>query len=161
MNMPNMTRKVHYISMLLGLLAIIFDQVTKMSVLAFVPLGDVIKVCPSFNLVLVFNSGTSFGLMTPSNIVGHYFIIVLTILCLIFLIYIFFKFRTITEKVLCSLLIGGAISNLIDRLWHGAVVDFLDIYYGTWHWPVFNFADAFISCSAVCLLLYNLFSKKV
>jgi signal peptidase II len=61
---------------------------------------------------------------------------------------------------LCSLVIGGAIGNLLDRFLHGAVVDFIDVYYKDWHWPAFNVADSFISVSIVCLVIFNLFLVK-
>jgi signal peptidase II len=75
-----------------------------------------------------------------------------------FMLYLFFKLRTASEQILCSLLIGGAISNLLDRFFHGGVVDFIDMHYMNWHWPAFNIADSFISCSAIGLILCNLFS---
>ncbi|MBQ9335509.1 MAG: signal peptidase II, partial [Alphaproteobacteria bacterium] len=59
-----------------------------------------------------------------------------------------------------SVLIGGAIGNLIDRFIHGAVIDFVDIHYKTWHWPAFNFADMCISCSVIAMIVYNMFAKE-
>jgi signal peptidase II len=52
-----------------------------------------------------------------------------------------------------SLILGGAVGNLIDRLVYGYVIDFIDVYYGSWHWPAFNVADAAISVGAFLLLL--------
>ena len=154
-------KKVYIFSLLLCFFVIVFDQASKWSILAFIPTGTVINIFPSVNLILTFNFGTSFGLLSPNTMVQSYMIIGLTMLCLIFLIYVFFKLKTTTEKILSSLLIGGAIGNLIDRFYHGAVVDFIDVYYNNWHWPAFNFADACISCSVIYLLFYNLLSKKV
>ncbi|GHT89187.1 hypothetical protein FACS1894113_3580 [Alphaproteobacteria bacterium] len=57
------------------------------------------------------------------------------------------------------MIIGGAIGNLIDRFTHGAVVDFIDVYYKNWHWPAFNIADSFICCGAIYLMLFNLLSQ--
>jgi signal peptidase II len=154
------TPKTHLFCFLLSLFAITFDQATKWSILAFMPQERVIKLTSFLNLVLVFNKGTSFGLLSPSNLTEFYFIIILIILCIIFLIYMFFKLKSISEQILCSILIGGAIGNLLDRFFHGAVVDFIDVYYGNWHWPAFNFADSCISCSAFLLVILNLFSSK-
>lgn len=153
-------KKIYIFSFLLCLFVIVFDQATKWSILAFIPTGVVINVCPFVNLLLTFNFGTSFGLLSPNTITQAYMLIGLTALCLIFLIYVFFKLKTTTEKILSSLLIGGAIGNLLDRFYHGAVIDFIDVYYNNWHWPAFNFADACISCSVISLLIYNLLSKK-
>ncbi|MDR3224301.1 MAG: signal peptidase II [Holosporales bacterium] len=149
-------KNVHFFSICLGIFVIIFDQATKWSVLAFMEKGEKISVLPFVNLVLTFNYGTSFGLLTPYTGMQRYMITFVTILCIIFLIYVFFKLKTSTEKILCSFLIGGAIGNLLDRFSHGAVIDFLDFYYNNWHWPAFNVADAFISSSAFLLIIFNL-----
>lgn len=154
------SKKNQIFSLLLCIFVIIFDQATKWSILAFLPQGSTINICPFLNLVLTFNFGTSFGLLSPSTIIEYYMIIALSVLCIIFLIYVFIKLKNTIEQILCSLLIGGAIGNLIDRFFHGAVVDFIDIYYNNWHWPAFNMADSFISCSAIGLLIYNLFSNE-
>jgi signal peptidase II len=140
---------------------LVFDQATKWSVLAFLSSGQVIQVFPSFfNLVLVMNSGTSFGLLSPHTPLEFYLIIILTILCITFLLYFLFKLKSIIEKVLCTFIIGGAVGNLIDRFCHGAVVDFIDLHYQNWHWPAFNIADSFISIGAISFLIYNLFFIK-
>ena len=154
------SKKVQIFSLLLCVFVIIFDQATKWSVLAFLPQGSIINICPFLNLILTFNFGTSFGLLSPDTIMEYYMIIALSILCIIFLIYVFIKLKNTAEQILCSLLIGGAIGNLMDRFFHGAVVDFIDVYYNNWHWPAFNIADGFISCSAIALLIYNLFSSE-
>lgn len=153
-------KKVLYFSFLLSIFVIIFDQATKWSILAFIPNGGIVKICSYFNLLLTFNYGTSFGLLSPNTIQQSYMIIGLTIFCLIFLVYAFFKLKTTFEKILTTILIGGACGNLIDRFVHGAVVDFIDLYYNNLHWPAFNFADICISCSVITLLLFNLFSRK-
>ena len=98
-------KKVLYFSLLLSIFVIIFDQATKWSILAFIPNGGIVKICPYFNLLLTFNYGTSFGLLSPNTIFQSYMIIGLTILCLTFLIYVFFKLKTIFEKILTAILI--------------------------------------------------------
>ncbi|MDR1234112.1 MAG: signal peptidase II [Holosporales bacterium] len=143
-------------SILLFCFVVIFDQATKWSVLAFLSPGEVVRICESVNLVLVLNPGTSFGLLSPHTGAEHILIIILTILCIVLVGYVFFKMKTRIEQVLCALILGGATGNLIDRFAHGAVIDFIDLYYGRWHWPAFNVSDSFISVSAVILVLYNL-----
>ncbi len=155
------TNKLNMFYIMLCLFIIIFDQAMKFSALAFIPTGTVINVCPSINLLLTFNFGTSFGLLSPSNAMQYYLIIILTICCIIFISFVFSKLKTVFEKVLCIILIGGAVGNLLDRFLHGAVIDFIDVYYKNFHWPAFNFADACITCGVIGLILYNLFSKKV
>lgn len=156
----NKNRKINVLCAIVGLFVIIFDQAIKFSVLAFVPNGTHIAICPHVNLVLTYNYGTSFGLLSPSNALQYYLMIALMFFCIAFVIYVYTKLHRTIEKLFCSLLIGGAIGNLIDRFMHGAVVDFVDVYYNTWHWPAFNFADACISCSVGLLILYNLLTTK-
>lgn len=153
-------KKLNVFCFLLSIFVIIFDQATKLSVLAFLPRNASISIFPGLNFVLTFNFGTSFGLLSPSTVIEYYLVIAVTILCLFFLIYIFLKTKAFSEKILCSLIIGGAIGNLCDRFFHGAVVDFIDVYYKNLHWPAFNIADSFISISAVLLIVVNLFSDK-
>ncbi|MDR2666634.1 MAG: signal peptidase II [Holosporales bacterium] len=154
-------QKIHSLCALLCLFVVVFDQAVKWSVLAFIPQNTVINVFPGFNLIVTFNTGTSFNLLSPNSVFEHYVIIAISIMCILFLIYVFFKFKAFNEKIFCGLLIGGAIGNLLDRFFHGAVVDFIDVYYKDWHWPAFNFADAFISSSVILLMAYNMFSKNV
>lgn len=146
--------------LLLCLLTIILDQASKWVILSYLDFNSIINVFSGFNLVLVFNYGTSFGLLSPNTIYGTYCLMGLSLLLIIILLFAFFKFRNSVEKILLSMLIGGAIANFIDRIFHGAVIDFIDIYYKNWHWPAFNIADISITCSASFLILYNLFRKK-
>jgi signal peptidase II len=143
----------------MSVLVMLFDQVTKTAVLAFISTGDAVRICSFANLVLILNRGTSFGLLEPDTMIEFYMIIGLTICCVTFLIYCFWKFKSLAEKMLLGIIIGGAIGNLLDRFVHGAVIDFIDLHYGTMHWPAFNLADAAVSCGAILLVLINLFSK--
>jgi signal peptidase II len=146
--------------MLLAIFVIAFDQATKWSILAFIPITRIVRLLPHINFAITFNMGTSFGLLAPNTINEKYVMLTVIILCITLLTYVFFKLKSQVEITLCGLVLGGAISNLIDRFVHGAVVDFIDIYYGDWHWPAFNVADSFISGGAVLLILYNLFNKN-
>ena len=153
-------KKTYFFCLLICLFVVIFDQASKFAVLAFIPKGQTIEICPCLNLLLTFNYGTSFGLLSPKTLAEFYLIVAISILCILFLIYVFFKIKSTAEQMLCALLIGGAVGNLLDRFIHGAVVDFIDVYYQNWHWPAFNVADCFISCSAILLVLFNLFSRE-
>lgn len=155
------SKRLYIFCSLLCLFVVTFDQATKFTVLAFIPQGTVVSICPCVNLLLTFNFGTSFGLLSPSTPVQYYLLVALTICCLSFFVYVFCKLKSAFERIFCSILIGGALGNLLDRFLHGAVVDFVDVYYGTLHWPAFNFADTCITCSVIALLGYNLFSKRV
>lgn len=153
-------RKNLVFCLLVCLSVIILDQASKWVILSNLNFNSIIKVFSGFNLVLVFNYGTSFGLLSPNTMYGTYCLMAMSLLLIIILLFAFFKFRNKIEKIFLSMLIGGAIANLIDRIIHGAVIDFIDIYYENWHWPAFNIADISITCSAFCLILYNLFRKS-
>ncbi len=153
-------KKLNIFCLLLMLFIVIFDQASKFSVLAFLPRNACVNIFTGLNMVLIFNFGTSFGLLSPNTVIEYYLVIGIAILCLLFLIYIFCKTKIFSEKILCSLIIGGAIGNLCDRFLHGAVVDFIDVYYKDWHWPAFNIADSFISVSAILLIFTSVFGNS-
>ncbi|MBQ8651428.1 MAG: signal peptidase II [Alphaproteobacteria bacterium] len=152
-------KKAELFGLIIAVFAIIFDQASKFSILAFLPKGSSIKITEFLNLCLVFNFGTSFGLLNPETHIESCILVGVSILLIIFLIYVFFRMTNNTEKILCAGIIGGAIGNLIDRFLHGAVVDFIDVHYMDLHWPAFNVADSFISVCAVLLIVLSLFSN--
>ena len=114
--------------------------------------GGPIEVLPFFNLVEVWNHGISFGMF--SNLAyGQWLLSGLSATIIVaFLIWLRKVDNTFTAIALC-LVIGGALGNLIDRLWFGAVVDYLDFHAFGYHWPAFNLTDAAIFLGAVLLLL--------
>lgn len=120
----------------------------------------VIPVSPIFNLVLVYNRGISFGLLSE---LGPWGPIVLSALAaaLIGLLLVWLR-RTNrrSETIGIAMILGGAAGNLVDRLHDGAVTDFLDLYIGKYHWPTFNGADVFISAGVLCLLVSSICSGK-
>lgn len=116
---------------------------------------QVIPVFPYFNLVLGFNRGVSFGLL--SNL-GTWAPVILSVLALgiiaVLMVWLY-RVRHHGELVGLVLIIGGAIGNLIDRLHDGAVTDYLDFYARQYHWPAFNLADIFIVTGMVSLLIFG------
>lgn len=145
---------------LICLLSIVLDQSSKFLIISNVPLNEVINIFPGFNIVHYQNVGISFGILSPSTIIEYSILLTMIIFVIIFLIYAFFKFHNVFEKILLSLLIGGAIGNLIDRIKYKTVIDFLDVYYGNYHWPAFNIADIFIFTSTCAIILFNLFKSS-
>lgn len=150
---------VKKLSILILILSIILDQITKYYILSFVPINASFNILPILNIVLYFNYGTSFGLLIPETVWEIYAIVGISILCIAFVTYMFFKVKTLSEHLLISLILGGAISNIIDRFLHGAVIDFIDIFYKNWHWPAFNLADSFICVGAIGLMFFNIKNK--
>ncbi len=111
-----------------------------------------------FNLTMVWNQGISFGLFQSGN--PWPLIIMASTISVIFSIWLC-RTKSWFEMICLSLVIGGAIGNIIDRLHFGAVADFLDFHVGDWHYPAFNLADSFISVGIVMLVGYSLFSEYI
>ena len=146
---------------LIATLAIALDQATKWWILEGVMQPPrVIPVTPFFNLLLTWNNGVSFGLFNNSNNLNA---LLLSVLAIVIVVFLFFWLRKANNKRMAAglgLIIGGALGNVIDRGLHGAVVDFLDFYIETLHWPTFNIADSCITVGAILLILDSLFSPK-
>jgi signal peptidase II len=145
-------------------LIILADQVTKLIVQRYIPLFDTVTVVPGMvDLVHIHNAGVAFGLM---NDMTHPFRSALTTtLALAALAGIVYYARQIRpEERLArtglSLILGGAVGNLIDRVRLGHVVDFIDVYRGDWHFWAFNVADAAISCGAALIFIELFFSGR-
>ena len=135
-------------------LTIFIDQLTKY--LAFIVLfkeQQVLIINPYLNFRPVWNDGISFGMLQGYGNIGRViFIIIASIISLC--IIIFSKNLNIIGFTGYNMIAGGAIGNVIDRVVHGKVVDFIDVHYKEYHWPAFNMADSFIFIG-VLLFLYN------
>ncbi|NQU56083.1 MAG: signal peptidase II [Rhodospirillales bacterium] len=137
---------------------VIADQLTKWWIVFDVmQVPKVIPVFPSFNLVMGWNRGVSFGMFDSSSPMNQWLLIGLALVVVMVLL-VWLK-RAETRLIACALglIIGGALGNVIDRIHFGAVADFLDFYIGDYHWPAFNVADAGITVGAVILVLDSLF----
>ena len=162
----NEKRPVNLLSNIFLILSIVaLDQVTKLAILG----RDVVDIYPEMeitsflNLVLVQNKGISFGLLSRYE-VGW----LISILTIGIVVVLFIWMRKLERAILAlpfSLIIGGAIGNLIDRLNYGFVVDFIDFHFFGWHWPAFNIADSAITVGVIFLLIasfsnnFKFFSK--
>ncbi len=113
-----------------------------------------------FNIVLVWNTGVSFSMFANTGIIGRWFLVVMAIIIACYIIYLMVKEQNNFIKICYSLIIGGAIGNIFDRIRYGAVVDFLDVYIDTYHWPAFNIADSFICIGVFLLIIYNIKNGK-
>ncbi len=141
--------------LILFLLVLVADQYTKLAITQDFFLGQSVPVLKGiFNLTYVQNTGGAFGIMRNSTNL----FIVISIVVILFIIYFLIKEekKDIYVQIIFSLVLGGAISNLIDRLRLGFVVDFIDFQV----WPVFNIADAAITVGMVLLLIRILFNKE-
>ena len=134
------------------------DQLTKGWALA--ALEGEVAILPSLNLVLVHNPGAAFGLLSQAGGWQRWFFIAAGIAIGCFVAVWLRRAARSGRRWLpagLSLVLGGALGNLWDRIARGAVVDFIDVYYGRFHWPAFNVADAAISVGAAILILVSLF----
>lgn len=146
---------------LLALLVIVLDQFTKMQALAHLVPYQAVPVLPLLNWTLAFNSGAAFSFLSQTGQWHTWFFLSFSILMSLG-ISVWILRTPGSERwqlVSLSLILGGAIGNLIDRIRLGHVIDFIDVFYETHHWPVFNLADTAISIG-ICLLLIELFFSK-
>lgn len=147
--------------LLLALLVLVFDQLTKWLVLVPMDLANnPVIVTSFFNMVLVWNRGVSFGMFSDAGAAGPWILTVLAIAVVIGLVYWLRQAEGWPTVFGLGLVIGGALGNVIDRLRFGAVVDFLDFHIAQYHWPAFNIADAAICVGAGLLLLAGLLSPE-
>ncbi|MGC8891724.1 MAG: signal peptidase II [Candidatus Saccharicenans sp.] len=155
--------KKNYFYFLVIIFWLIIDQVSKYLISRLVGLYQVIPVIRGFfNLTRVHNRGAIFGFLGQAS--NPLALVLLNLGALFALgIVIYFFIKTPSEMTLTrislALIIGGALGNLIDRLFRGYVIDFLDFYVGRFHWPFFNLADSGITVGAI-LLLYTLIRRK-
>ena len=148
----------------LAIAALVFigDQATKAKVEKSIPEGDVFPVIPKFfNLTHVKNVGAAFGLFSNSPAPWKEYLLIAVSVSLLAMIGLIVWRSRITwgSGVGLALILGGALSNLADRVRFGRVVDFLDFYYGDYHWYTFNLADSAIVVGAGFLILQVIFSE--
>jgi len=152
------------ILIIVSLIVIILDQVTKLLVLKYMPMYQSIPIIDNvFNLTHIHNTGGAFGFMAnQSPLVRHILFHGISLVSLGVIVYFYHQAPANYPFLLTalSLIFGGAVGNLIDRFRMGEVVDFLDFYIGSYHWPAFNVADSAVSVG-VTVLMYYMIIKKV
>lgn len=144
-----------------ALLVIVLDQLTKALVVEQFMLHETRPVTSFFNLVRAHNSGAAFSFLASAAGWQRWFFIVLGIAASVFIVWMLRRHPEQTLFCLAiSLILGGALGNVIDRLRLGHVVDFVLWYWKDWHWPAFNVADSAITAGAVLLVVSGLFAGK-
>lgn len=157
--------KRNIVLFVLGAAVIIaLDQITKAAVSSRFSLYESCEVISGIlNLVYVINPGAAFGFMAGASAAFRYiFFIGITLIAIALIIYYLIKYKTGSIMIVTALtlIFAGAVGNLIDRIRFGAVVDFIDVYIGTWHWPAFNVADSAISVGAVLMIWKMLVNRR-
>ncbi len=154
-----MAKKSHSLWPWLGIafIVILADQFTKTLILGHFQLGDSRTVFSFFNIVRVHNSGAAFSFLAGASGWQRWFFVGIGAVATVFIVWML---RSHGGQRLFSwalaLILGGAIGNVIDRLLHGYVVDFIQVHAGGWYFPSFNVADSAITVGAVLLILDEL-----
>lgn len=140
-------------------LVILLDQLTKHWIVQAFSFGEGSPITSYFNLVLAHNSGAAFSFLAAAGGWQRLFFITVAALASAVILHLLRKHgRQTLFGLALSLVLGGALGNLIDRIHWGYVVDFLDFYYGNYHWPAFNVADMAIT-GGVILLVWDSLRK--
>ena len=142
-------------------LVIVLDQVTKYIAETSLDYRVPVNMFTGLNMTLVYNKGAAFSFLSDAGGWQRWFFMALSISISIALVY-WLRNVDKNRKYLAwglALILGGAIGNLIDRSLYGHVIDFIDVYYNSWHWPAFNIADSAISLGAGLLIL-DMFTHK-
>jgi signal peptidase II len=141
----------------LAFILLLLDQFTKLLILGYYHLGESSQVTSFFNIVRVHNKGAAFSFLASGSGWQRWFFIGIAVAAVIFIL---FMLRSHAGQRLFSFalacILSGAIGNVIDRLLHGYVIDFLDFHWHRWHFPAFNVADSAITIGAACLILDEL-----
>jgi signal peptidase II len=140
----------------LSAFVVLLDQATKVLVSSSLELYERVVLLPVLELTRLHNEGAAFSLLAGASGWQRWFFILLGIVVSLVLMVWLRRIRTPEQTVLAlglSLVLGGALGNVVDRVWLGHVVDFIHFHWGEWYFPAFNVADSAITVGAACLLL--------
>ncbi|HEX8948098.1 MAG TPA: signal peptidase II [Dissulfurispiraceae bacterium] len=140
---------------LIALAVLVLDQFTKHLIKTHVGPFDTIRVLPFFNIVYAENIGAAFSMFKS---LGNAFFITVKVLAIVVVSVLIFKDRE--HRLVFSLVLGGTAGNLADRIVHGYVIDFLDVYAGKYHWPAFNIADSALTIGIILLIFTTFTGQK-
>lgn len=136
-------------------LVLVLDQASKLWIVSAFELYESYDLIPHLRLFYVHNTGAAFSFLSQADGWQRWFFAAIAIAASV-LVFVWLKRLHAGQLRLAlglSLILGGALGNLIDRLMYGYVIDFIDAYYGSWHWPVFNLADSAITLGVILVLL--------
>ena len=144
---------------LIVLITFTFDRLSKIKIVELQEISNSLFINEYINLDLVWNTGIGFGLLSSDSNVIYNLITGVICFVILFLIYLITKSKTI-DKILFSLILGGAFGNVYDRITYFAVPDFIDIHYKNFHWFTFNIADIFITIGILVFITKDLILKN-
>ena len=155
--MVNFLKKSFYINFFIVTSIFILDRVTKIYVINFYDnnLGDDLLNSKYLNIRLIWNEGIAFGLFSFDE---NYLYNILTVIILLIIIIIFFMMirNKGIKKYSLLMILGGALGNVYDRIFYGAVPDFIDFHIGNFHWFIFNVADIFITLGVIFMIIIEI-----
>lgn len=145
----------------LALLVFAVDIITKYKVSELIQLNQQVQVTDFFNLVHLHNTGAAFSFLSQaSGWQNTFFMIIASVISMAVALWLFLSRDAMIRACGLSLILGGALGNLWDRLHYGYVIDFLDFHYAGWHWPAFNVADTAICIGAMFVLVDAFIAEK-
>ena len=139
----------------IAVVVVILDQLTKYIASTSLEIYQPVAVMPMFNWTLMHNTGAAFSFLANENGWQRWFFAVIAVVVSVVIV-LWIKRLEQHEKwqaAALALILGGAIGNVIDRIWLGYVVDFIDIYYESSHWPAFNVADSAIFIGVAMIII--------
>lgn len=141
-------------------LILFFDQLSKIFIINYFQTNNSIIYLTSFlNFELIWNEGIAFGLLSFENSKVYNFISIIILLVVLIILFVIYKTKNYTVYFY-SMIVGGALGNLLDRVRYSSVPDFIDFHIGEFHWFIFNIADIFISIGVICLIMVEIFGQK-
>ena len=159
----NIQKKIFSKEVIISIILIIFifilDRITKIFIINHQTSNQNIFVNDYLNFELIWNTGIGFGLLSQNANMYYHLISLLILSVIIFLIYLMIKAEYL-EKILFSLILGGALGNFYDRIIYYAVPDFIDFHINDFHWFTFNIADIFITLGIILILIRDIIFKK-
>jgi len=152
----NSVRKGIYISFI-AFFVVFIDVLTKRAIIANVTQYENINILPFLRIVHIENRGAAFGIF--SNL-GNNVFIAISLIAIVGIIVYAVRFAKGLEVYSFSLILGGALGNLHDRIMFGKVIDFIDVFVGKWHWPAFNVADSALTIGIALFIISNIWHGK-
>ncbi len=139
--------------LVIATLIVVADQVTKYAVVQYFVANKAVALAPFVNLVLVYNPGAAFSFLSDAAGWQRFFFIAIALIASAWIVFLLRKYPNERRFSLAlTLVLAGAVGNVIDRIFVGAVIDFVDVHAYGYHWPAFNVADSAITCGAVLLI---------
>ena len=141
----------------IAVIVVLIDQLTKITLSRMMLYGQTDTITSFFNLVMVYNRGAAFSFLADQPGWQRYFFAGVSVFASLLIIWMLKRHSG--QRLFClamTLILGGALGNLIDRIAYGHVIDFLDVHLGGFHWPAFNVADSAITIGAVLFVLDEL-----